>query len=209
MKPIRKIFTDPAFYALILLNVYFIYEYKDDPKKYTTIVWLFWCQSVLIGVFNFIELLTTKTAEAKGFTMNDQPVDPKQSRGCYSFFFLFHYEGFHFGYFIFLLVQLGVKNIDDSFLKFALLALTVNLLITFIRHKQDYKNHPPNLGAMFFLPYLRIVPMHMMILLPAFLGWKPSLVFLILKAVFDVIGHLIATRWYWTTEEPTLQEGFI
>lgn len=209
MRPLRKIITDPALYALIFLNIYFIYEYKDDPLKYTTIIWVFWCQSVLIGVFNFIELLTTKTVDAKGFTINDKPADPQKSRGCYSFFFLFHYQFFHLAYFIFLLIQLGISNIDSSFLKYALLAITLNLVIAFIRHKQDYKNHPPRLGTMFFSPYLRIIPMHFMILLPAFLDLKPSLVFLILKAVFDVIGHLITTKWYWVNEKPKPEEEFI
>ena len=173
----RKIFTDPSFYALILLNIFFIYEYKDDPKNYSTIIWVFWCQSVLIGVFNFLELLTTQTVNSKGFTMNDKPVDPEKSRGCYSFFFLFHYEVFHLVYFFFLVVQLGAKSIDVSFLKYASLALTANLIIAFIRRTQEYKIRTPNLGTMFFLPYLRIIPMHFMILIPAFLNLKPALIF--------------------------------
>jgi len=74
----RKIFTDPSFYTLILLNIFFIYEYKDDRKNYSTIIWVFWCQSVLIGVFNFLELLTTRTVNSKGFIMNDKPVDPEK-----------------------------------------------------------------------------------------------------------------------------------
>ena len=209
MKPARKIFTDPAFYALLLLNVYFIYEYKDDPTKYTTIIWVFWCQSVLIGIFNFIDLLTTKNAQSKDFTISDKPANPKESRGCYSFFFLFHYQAFHLAYFVFLLVSLNFKNIDFPFLKLALLALLANMLINFIKQKTEYKKNPPNLSTMFFLPYLRIVPMHLMILLPAFLGWQPSLVFLVLKAMFDIIGHLIATRWYWIDEGTKPQEGFI
>lgn len=209
MKPLKKILTDPAFYALILLNVYFIYEYKDDPKKYTSIIWMFWCQSVLIGVFNFIELLTTKTIDAKGFTINNKPADPERSRGCYSFFFLFHYQFFHLAYFIFLLIQLGIKDIDGVFLKNALLAITVNMIIAFIRHKQDYKNHPPRLSTLFFAPYLRIVPMHFMILLPAFLDIKPSLVFFVLKTVFDVLGHLITTKWYWVKDETKTMEEII
>jgi hypothetical protein len=201
MKALKKIITDPAFYTLVLLNIFFIYEYKDDPKKYNSIVWMFWCQSVLIGIFNFLDLLTTKSVDAKGFTMNDQPVDPQKSRGCYSFFFLFHYEFFHFVYFIFLIVQLGAASIDVSFLKFALAALTVNLVIDFIRHKQEYKNHQPRLSTMFFLPYLRIIPMHLMILVPSFLNIKPSLVFLVLKALFDVVGYVVTTQWYWEAKQ--------
>jgi hypothetical protein len=199
MKSFRKIFSDPALYLLIILNVYFIYEYKDEPGKYTTIIWIFWMQSVLIGLFNFFELITTKNLETKGFKVNDKEVDSVKARGCYSWFFLVHYQFFHLGYFIFLAVDTNWKYIDLVFLKYAFLALLVNQTVVFIRHKQSYSQHAPNLGFMFFLPYLRIIPMHMMILLPAFLGWEPSVVFLVLKAVFDIIGHLITTRWYWKT----------
>lgn len=48
-----------------------------------------------------------------------------------------------------------------------------------------------NIGALFFLPYLRIIPMHMMILLPAFFGWKPSLLFLGLKTGADLLSYFI------------------
>jgi len=89
-----------------------------------------------------------------------------------------------------------------------LLALTINLIIAFIRRTQEYKVHTPTLGTMFFLPYLRIIPMHFMILIPAFLNLKPALVFLILKGIFDVVGHIIATRWYWVKEEQKPLESF-
>lgn len=196
MNTFKKIFSDPALYVLIVLNVFFIYEYKDDPSKYTTIIWLFWCQSVLIGLFNFIELLTTSNAEAGSFKMNDKPVDPKKGRGCYSWFFLMHYQFFHLVYFIFLATQTGFKNIDGEFFKYALLGLFVNQVVVFIRHKQFYKTQAPNLGYLFFLPYLRIIPMHFTILLPAFMNWQPAMIFLILKGIFDVLGHILTTQVY-------------
>jgi hypothetical protein len=61
---------------------------------------------------------------------------------------------------------------------------------------------------MFFLPYLRIIPMHFMILIPAFLNLKPALIFLVLKGIFDVVGHVIVTRWYWVKEGQELKESF-
>jgi hypothetical protein len=62
---------------------------------------------------------------------------------------------------------------------------------------------------MFFTPYLRIVPMHLTILLPKFLGWTPGLTFLILKTIFDVVGHLVTTKYYWNKEEKIEGEGYI
>jgi hypothetical protein len=206
MKPLKKMLTDPYLYVLVLLNLFFIFQYKDDPRKYTTIIWLFWVQSVLIGLFNFLELLTTGNAVAGDFKMNDQPVDPKKSRGCYSFFFLLHYEFFHLAYFIFLLIFLKLKDVDFNFLKISMLLLLANQAAVFIRHKQEYRRHPPSLGALFALPYLRIIPMHLMILLPAFFNWKPALVFLALKAALDIIGHLVSTRWYWAENKPAEAE---
>ena len=197
MNSFKKVFSDPALYVLIILNLYFIYEYKADPSQYNTIVWLFWCQSVLIGLFNFFELLTTSNVKAGNFKMNDQPVDPKKGTGCYSWFFLFHYQFFHLVYFIFLATQTGFKNVDFGFFQYALIGLLVNQMVTFIRNKLAYAKQAPDLGYMFFLPYLRIIPMHFTILLPAFLNWEPAMIFLILKAVFDVVGHIITTRYYW------------
>ena len=61
----------------------------------------------------------------------------------------------------------------------------------FIQHKRFQKDHEVDISKMFFLPYLRIVPMHLMILGPAFLGWEPSTIFLVLKTVADLIMYLI------------------
>lgn len=190
----RKIFTDPAFYILLLFNLYCIYEYKQNPQSYITLVWIFWCQSVLIGVFNFLELLTTKNVQAQGFTMNNQPVDPQKGRGCYAGFFLFHYGTFHLVYLIFLAVKTGVSGLDTKLFLLSLCILFASQVAAFFRHKQTYRESPPNLGFLFFAPYLRVVPMHLMILGPAFLKMQPATVFLVLKTAMDVVGYLLTQR---------------
>ncbi len=60
VKPLLKVLKDPSIYALIAFNIFFIYKYKDDPGKYTTIIWLYWCQSVLIGLFKFFKYVPLK-----------------------------------------------------------------------------------------------------------------------------------------------------
>jgi len=42
--------------------------------------------------------------------------------------------------------------------------------------------------------------MHITIILPAFMKWEPGLVFLLLKALFDLIGHVATTPYYWQKE---------
>lgn len=200
MKPLRRVISDPGIYGLLLLNLFFIYEFREDPSIYSTIVLLYWIQSVLIGVFNFVELLTTSNIQAGDFKMNNVPVDPKKGTGCYSIFFLCHFQFFHIAYIFFLSSMLKWNTIDYAYVKTAVLGILLSLVIIFIQHKIRYKTEAPKLGAMFFSPYLRIVPMHFMILIPAFLELSPAIIFLVLKTIFDLIGHIISTPYYWKKE---------
>ena len=207
MSPVQKIIRDPSFWALIFLNVFFIYEYKEDSIQYTTIIWLYWCQSVLLGIFNFFDMLTLKNASVENMTINGKPATVAQAKGCLPIFFLFHYGIFHLVYFIFLAVDLNLSSAGFSVLKWALLGLIINQVIYFVQNKTIYANVSRNMGTMFFTPYLRIVPMHLTILLPKFIGWTPVITFLVLKTIFDVLGHIITTKYYWEKAEVSNEGG--
>lgn len=208
MSPLQKILRDPAMWSLIVLNLLFIYEYKDDPRQYTSIIWLYWCQSVLIGVFNFFDMITLKNVDVSNMTIDGLPATAKTAKGCLPIFFLFHYGIFHIVYFVFLLVDFRLTDTNFTYLKWALGGVLLQQVIHFTQNKIKYSSLPRNIGSMFFIPYLRIVPMHLTILLPKFLGWTPALTFLILKTAFDVLGQLITTRYYWSKDEPK-PEGYI
>jgi len=212
MSPLQKILRDPSFWTLIALNLFFIYEVKDNPTQYTTVIWLYWLQSVLIGLFNFIDMLTlkTKNIDVSNMTFNDKPATPAGAKGCLPIFFLFHYGIFHFVYLIFLFVDFKISNTNFSYVGMAAVVIFLQQVIQFVQNKVKFANRSRNIASMFFTPYLRIVPMHLTILLPKFLGWTPGLTFLILKTVFDVIGHLVTTKYYWNNEErPEPGEGYI
>ena len=208
MSPFQKILRDPAMWSLIVLNLFFIYEYKDDPRQYTSIIWLYWCQSVLIGVFNFFDMITLKNVDVSNMTFNGQPATAKEAKGCLPWFFLFHYGIFHLVYLVFLFADFRLSDTNFSYLKLALGAVLLQQVIHFTQNKIKYAHQSGNIGAMFFTPYLRIVPMHLTILLPKILGWTPALTFLILKMAFDILGQLITTRYYWRKEQ-TKTEGYI
>ncbi len=191
------------------MNVFFIFEFRADPKQYTTIIWLYWCQSVLLGVFNFFDMLTLKKASVENMTFNDKPATVRQAKGCLPIFFLFHYGIFHVVYLVFLLVDFKLSDLSFSMLKWAIAGLFLNQLVVFVQNKTKYADIPRNIGTMFFMPYLRIVPMHLTILLPKFIGWTPVLTFLILKTLFDILGHLLTTRYYWNKEEKRPEGGYI
>ena len=198
---IKKIFSSPSFLFLLAGNLYCIWYYENHPDAFPTIVWIYWFQSVIIGLFNFVDLLTIKNFDADNFTMNDKPVT-SVNKGCAAWFFLVHYGGFHLGYGIFLLVQIGVTSVNGMVLLLGIAAFFLESILNFIRQKQIERTSTLKLGTLFFLPYLRIIPMHLMILVPAFLGWKPSLIFLVLKMGADVLSFLLYHHIYGKNKMP-------
>ncbi len=187
---IKKIFTNPSILFLLAGNIYCIWYYENNPGAFPTVVWIYWFQSVTIGVFNFFDLLTIKNYDASGFKMNNQPVDAK-NKGCTPWFFLVHYGLFHLVYCIFLLVDFRAASVDKMVLLLGIAAFFLESIINFIRQKQLERTTVLKLDTIFFLPYLRIIPMHLMILLPAFFGFQPSLLFLVLKTFADVLSFLL------------------
>lgn len=174
------------------MNGYLIYYYQQQPGEFNTIVWIYWLQSVLIGLFNFFDLMSVKNPDETSMSLNNQPV-AEGSMGCAAWFFLLHYGFFHFVYAIFLLVgkHSGVNG--------KLLLITAGIFVTestiqFIRKRNTLQPEKINVGRMFFTPYLRIVPMHLMILVPAFLGITASILFLVLKTVADAGMYLLTTQ---------------
>lgn len=185
----RSNLSDPSLYALLAMNVFLIYHYRQQPDSIHSIIALYWVQSVLIGLFNFLDILTLQKVKEGSWKMNDQKSD---SKGCAAFFFLFHYGFFHIGYLIFLaFTGIELKKIDWKFMALAFWIILASQALTFVQHKIRYRNVPGNIGQMFFLPYLRIVPMHLTILVPAFFHISGYMVFLVLKTVFDLIFQVV------------------
>jgi hypothetical protein len=187
---LKRIFKDPRAWFLLLINSYLIYYYLQNPDEFNTIVWIYWLQSVLIGLFTFIELLQVKDPDAGSMTLNHKPIS-KNNMGCAAFFFLFHFGFFHLVYAIFLLVSFS-KGANPKIVLITAGIFLVESTMDLLSRKKTAIHQKENVGKIFFIPYLRIIPMHLMILLPPFLGFGSSVIFLILKSVAD-IGMYIAT----------------
>ncbi|MCW3074150.1 MAG: hypothetical protein JWP69_1219 [Flaviaesturariibacter sp.] len=200
MTLLRKLLSDPSFYAVLAINIYLLNEFRQDPAQYDTILWLYWCQSVLIGLFTFLEMMTTPTAVTVDLKLDGKPM----GRGCAAWFFLGHYGFFHFVYLIFLGTQNGFGRVDMGFFKIAILCIFFSQVVFFVQHKLQYRREPPKLGALFVQPYIRIVPMHLTILLPAFLGWEPGLVFIVLRTILDVLGYVVTSPHYRKVKPPAM-----
>ncbi len=199
---IKRILTNPVLLLLILGNLYCIWYYDEHPNAFASIVWIYWCQSVVIGLFNFLELYTLNKEEAGSIKMNDKPAD----KGCLPWFFLVHFGGFHLAYFVFLIIRFPVYHVERMIFLIGIAVFFIESIIGFMRYLSIRKTMKINAGALFFLPYLRIIPMHLMILLPAFLGVKPSVLFLVLKMAADILSFQLYHFVYAKRSQPVSVE---
>lgn len=188
----KSILSDPSLWVLVGINIYLVYYYYHHPEIFTTLIWLYWAQSVLLGLFNFLDMLTVRKVKPGSIEINGKVTTGDASlSGAGAFFFLFHYGFFHLVYFIFITGMKRSGPIQWDFLKYFFFAFLAGQIINFVQHKMQQRKQQVNLGTMFFIPYLRIIPMHLTILLPNFFPVSSLGIFLILKSIADVIMYII------------------
>ena len=193
---LKKVITDWSLWVLIMFNLYLLDYYNGHPAEIGTLIFLYWAQSVLIGVVNFFDILTVSNIKPGSFTINDKPIEESgKGTGCVALFFLVHYGIFHFVYLIFILVKM-FGGINFHFVLIGIGILAVSMVVDFVRRKIRQQHKEINIGTLFFLPYVRIVPMHFMILLPEFLHISNFTVFIILKIVMDLLMHFVTSDHY-------------
>jgi hypothetical protein len=154
------------------------------------LLWTYWLHSVVIGLFNFRRMMRLKQFSTTGLTSNGRPV-PETPAGKRSgaVFFLCHYGFFHLGYAVFLGVQHTKDLILWPWLALTAVSFIVGEWFSYREHRAADDQTRPNLGSMMFLPYLRIIPMHLTILAGGLGG--AGLVFFPLKVLSDGIMLLV------------------
>jgi Family of unknown function (DUF6498) len=188
----KKVLTDPGFWVLIGINVYLIIHYYNNPAIFTTLIWLYWSQSVMMGLFNAVDILTVRTVQTEPDKATGQPVSSMfKNRVRGALFFTVHYGFFHLAYLIFIATMKRSGPFQWDFYKYFIMAFFVGQVINFVQHKIQQRRAASNIGTMFFVPYLRIIPMHLTILIPAFLNISNLGIFLILKSVADVVMYIV------------------
>lgn len=180
--------------TLIFSNLLVIVLALTQNWDVSTLLWVYWIQSIIIGFFQFFRILSLKNFSVENFTINHQSASPTSSTKLFSaFFFAFHYGFFHFIYAIFLYNFFQ----NSSALNFQNLLLGsviffANHLFSFIQNRVQDEKLKPNIGTLMFQPYLRIIPMHLVLILGMILGNQGKLIFfLILKTLADLIAHII------------------
>lgn len=203
----RVDFTRFSTLSLLFSNLLVILFAIIDKLSAADVLWIYWSQSVIIGIFNAIEIVSLKEFSTAGFRQGSKPVLPtKAAKYSTAVFFLFHYGFFHFVYAVFLGVfshfaGQGSAGRGRGFIFYSAATFLARYFIEFIASKNIGRQELPNLGRMMFAPYVRIIPMHLTIILGAFIGAAGSfsagtdlailVLFTGIKTVVDLITHSV------------------
>ena len=193
--------------SLLFSNLLVILFAVIDKLSAADVLWIYWSQSVIIGIFNFVEILTLKEFSTAGFRQGSRPVPPtKAAKYSTATFFLVHYGFFHFVYAVFLgvfshVAGPGSAGRGKGFLFYSAAIFFGRYLIDFVASRNFERQEIPNLGRMMLAPYVRIVPMHLTIILGAFIGVAGSfsagadmailVLFTGIKTAVDLITHSV------------------
>lgn len=202
----RNPFRDLSVWILLLSNIATIYFTVTENWGLGTVLWVYWFQSVIIGIFNFIRILQLKEFSSEGVYINKHAVEPTQGTKHYiAFFFLFHYGFFHLVYFFAILGGKFAAPVGNDGGGNGIKYILAMALLFFINHLFSYLYNRPrdtkkqNIGTLMFYPYARIIPMHLVLV---FAPGGALFYFLLLKTGADIIMHLVEHYVLRKGEEP-------
>lgn len=204
----RVDFKKPSTLALVFSNILVILFAVIDGVTANEVMWVYWTQSVIIGIFNFIRLVTLREFSTEGFKKGNKAVLPNRATAISTgIFFLFHYGFFHIIYSVFLgtfsrFTNSSANNSGGSYFLLSAAIFFISYLIEFVNNSREKTDELPNIGAVMFAPYVRIIPMHLTIILGGFIGGAGSLLsvntdiaviilFTGLKTFVDLITHSV------------------
>ncbi|MCP4596275.1 DUF6498-containing protein [Neptuniibacter sp.] len=185
---------DKGVWSLLAANLITLLVALFEGWELHYLMTIYLAQSIMIGAGNFIRMLNLEQFDPSGFKMNGKPVkETPQAKKQVAIFFLIHFGFFHFGYGIFLIAQYNMQNLPWFSTILLSLVFAVQQWASVKDDIREDRDRRPNIGTMMFLPYARIVPMHLMIIIGGmFAGTMLGvLLFLLLKIAADLLMYVI------------------
>jgi hypothetical protein len=207
--------VDATVLSLVAVNVLTIVLALAEGWSLGTVIFIYWFQSVIIGVFTVLKLLSIDTddllsripASASSGDAAPPALFSRYGRFFLAGFFALHYGLFHFGYYTFLVDFGFAGSLSPWTNPDVLIACALffgNHLYSFLYYRRRDDSPPStadSLQELFLTPYARIVPMHVTIMAAGFAsivfmaaGFDATplllVLFLGLKTYVDVRMHL-------------------
>jgi hypothetical protein len=148
-----------------------------------SILFFYWLESAVVGVFNVAKMLTIK------------PAGNHKLSGV--IFFIIHYSAFMFGHGLFIFELFSPVEIKATTVLLAVVSLTISHGYSFITNYIGRKeNEKVSISEQMVAPYSRIMVMHVTIIFCAFIINLFStarvilILLIVLKVVIDVVAHI-------------------
>jgi len=196
-----RFLSDPSLWILTLSNLVTIGAALSQGWDLLTLMAVYWCQSIIIGIFTAIKIFSLKRFTTDGMKINGRPAAPTEGTKIFTgFFFIFHFGIFHLAYLLFISSDAILFNADgiDTSGVFALVVMfLINHAFSFFYNFRADRERQSHLGKVMFTPYARIIPMHLTIIIGSSLfasSGSSALVlvfFLLLKTLADGIMHVV------------------
>jgi hypothetical protein len=191
---LREWLADSSVWSLVAVNVVALALALHQHWSLPSLMLLYWAQSVVIGIANFFRILSLDKFSTENFTVNGQAVEPTpQLKRRTAGFFAVHYGVFHVVYLGFIVGFGRGAPIWSGWLALCTALFALNHLWSYRRNRELDRQGTPNIGALMFMPYGRIVPMHAIILSGAL--FAPTgigvVIFAVLKTAADVAMHIV------------------
>jgi hypothetical protein len=183
---------DPSALSLIISNLATIVIALIKGWELSVLMRIYWAQSIIIGLANFVRILHLRDFSTKGMRVNGRAVKPTRGfKTQTAFFFLAHYGGFHLFYFFILIGSARMPAYSSGPVMLCVALFLINHAYSLIVNLRADLARKPNIGKVMFFPYARIIPLHLTIIFGSFLvtGAAGLVFFLILKTVADLIMH--------------------
>ena len=200
--------SDNSLFVLIAVNIAVLVVALVMQMSLRGLMLVYWTQSVVIGLCHVVRMVrlrrwSSRAASVGGVTL-DINVSGRSKREI-AVFFLFHYGIFHAGYLVFIvaaakpgeLAGIGAYAVCGA-------AFAANHLYSLRHNLARDAAGAPHIGALMMLPYVRILPMHVVIATGLYLtgGAAGLLVFGALKTVADALMHTIEHHVLQSASEP-------
>ncbi|MFA5839156.1 MAG: DUF6498-containing protein [Candidatus Margulisiibacteriota bacterium] len=174
------IVKDPTIISLALINLATIYIAYTEKWNVFGILWIYWAQSISIGIISSIKILTIRTKEKLSW-----------SEIISSAFLLQFILSFtHFVYAVFIFILSIAYHADPMVIMLAFSSTSIgfflNHLFSLLYHRRFDKDPNEDLATLRNAPMIRIFPMHITLMLGVGL-------LLLKKANIPLIGDIALT----------------
>lgn len=188
---------DSSARSLLFSNLFTIAIALLEHWNLRTVLFIYWGQNIIVGFFNVLRLLHIKKFNPGEDASRTFPL---AVRFVPAGFFALHYGFFHFGYFQFI----GFPIARDW--KWVWIGLAIFFLHHLFSFRRNFHREVGawNFARLMFFPYIRIVPMHIIIIFGGFITillrneFADRLVlifFLLLKTNADLKMHQAEHAW--------------